>query len=367
VIAATNSWCVAFDNISTLQPWLSDAMCRLSTGGGFSARELYTDSDEVLFDTTRPLLLNGITDVATRPDLLDRALTVTLPPIPEEKRRPEAALWTEFEKARPRILGALLNAVAGALSAVESVRLEGMPRMADFAVWVTAAERALGWESGAFMVAYNGNRAEATESALEADPVALAVTAFMEDKEEWTGTAGGLWDVLNGLVGDDIKHTKVWPGAPNALSARLKRLAPVLRGIGIEYEDARLPGHERKRAKRLRKNKGAKDRPHRSDRPKAEEVPAKQEDQPGTMMAGMGRSRDDDALETVPAESPANNYIRDDGDGRYDDSQASSVLAPFEPANLGTLEECDHGYQGGKGCYLCDPSHPYRPEPGGAA
>jgi hypothetical protein len=65
VIAATNSWCVAFDNISTLQPWLSDAMCRLSTGGGFSARELYTDSDEVLFDATRPLILNGIADVAT--------------------------------------------------------------------------------------------------------------------------------------------------------------------------------------------------------------------------------------------------------------------------------------------------------------
>ena len=188
-----------------------------------------------------------------------------------------------------------------------------------------------------------------------------------EDKEEWTGTAGGLWDVLNGLVGDDIKHTKVWPGAPNALSARLKRLAPVLRGIGIEYEDARLPGHERKRVKRLRKNKSAEDRPHRTDRPKAEEVPAKQEDQPGTMMAGMGRSRDDDALETVPAESPANNYIRDDGDARYDDSQASSVLAPFEPANLGTLEECAHGYLGGKGCYLCDLNHPYRPDPGGAA
>lgn len=151
------------------------------------------------------------------------------------------------------------------------------------------------------------------------------------------------------------------------MSARLKRLAPVLRGIGIEYEDARLPGHERKRAKRLRKNKGAKDRPHRSDRPKVKEVPAKQEDQPGTMMAGMGRSRDDGTLETVPNESPANNYVRDDGDGRDDDSQARSVLAPFEPANLGTLKECAHGYQGGKGCYLCDPSHPYRPEHGGAA
>ena len=153
VIAATNSWCVAFDNISTLQPWFSDASCRLSTGGGFSARELYTDTEEVLFDATRPQLFNGITEVATRPDLLDRALVVTLPPIPEERRRPEAELWREFEEARPRILAALFDAVSGALGAVEDVRLEGNLRMADFAVWSTAAEGALGWEPGAFMTA----------------------------------------------------------------------------------------------------------------------------------------------------------------------------------------------------------------------
>jgi len=182
---------------------------------------------------------------------MDRALLISLPPVPAEKRRPEAELWRACERARPRILGALLDAASGALRAVESVRLEGMPRMADFAVWATAAESSLGWEPGSFMEAYAGNRAEATESALETDPVALAVREFMEDRDEWTGTAGELWEKLNERVGEAIRHTKVWPGAPNALSARLKRLAPALRGTGIEYEDARLPGGERKRAKRL--------------------------------------------------------------------------------------------------------------------
>ena len=329
VITATNSWCVAFDNISTLQPWLSDASCRISTGGGFSARELYTDSEEILFDATRPQLFNGITDVATRPDLLDRALVVTLPPIPEEKRRLEAELRKEFEEARPRIMAALFDAMSGALGTVESVRLEGMPRMADFAVWATAAEEALGWEPGAFMKAYSGNRAEATESALEADPVAISVREFMEDQDEWTGTAGELWEALNELVGEAIRHTKAWPGAPNALSARMKRLAPVLRGIGIEYEDARLSGGERKRTKRLRKNNAAKDRPHRPDRPGEQEIPAKQENQSGTMIAEVGRSRDDGGEKTVPDESPANQHIRDGRDGRDDDLQADSALAAF--------------------------------------
>ena len=329
VIAATNSWCVAFDNISTLQPWLSDAMCRLSTGGGFSARELYTDSEEVLFDATRPLILNGIADVATRPDLLDRSLVVTLPPIPEEKRRPEAELWREFEKARPRILAALFDAVAGALGAVEGVRLEGMPRMADFAIWATAAEDALGWEPGTFMDAYAGNRVEATESALEADPVAISIREFMVDRDEWTGTAGELWEALNELVGEGIKYSRAWPGAPNALSGRLKRLAPALRGIGIEYEDARLPGGERKRAKRLRKNNAAKDRTYRPNRPAGGESPANRKNQAGTTLADAGRSWDDAGKKTVPEERPAKEHLRDDRDGRDDDLQGDSALRDF--------------------------------------
>ncbi len=211
-ITADNAHVIALDNISTLPPWLSDALCRLSTGGGFSTRTLYENREEELFEGMKPVILNGITDVVSRPDLLDRALIVSLPPIPEEERRPEAELWREFEQARPAILASLLDAVSGALGSVEGVRLEGMPRMADFAVWATAAEESLGWEPGAFMAAYSGNRREATDSALEADPVALAVLVFMADRDEWTGNATELWTALDELVDEGVRKTQAWPG-----------------------------------------------------------------------------------------------------------------------------------------------------------
>jgi len=54
MIAAHNGWLLAFDNVSRLSPWLSDAICRLATGGGFATRELYSDTDEVLIDVQRP-------------------------------------------------------------------------------------------------------------------------------------------------------------------------------------------------------------------------------------------------------------------------------------------------------------------------
>ena len=69
--------------------WLSDALCRLASGGSFAVRQLYTDDEEMLFQARRPVILNGIEEIASRSDLVDRLLGAHLPPIPEERRRPE--------------------------------------------------------------------------------------------------------------------------------------------------------------------------------------------------------------------------------------------------------------------------------------
>jgi hypothetical protein len=79
-IAASNGHVLAFDNLSGLPPWLSDTLCRLTSGGAFSTRRPFTDQDEILFALARPVILNGIEDVITRPDLADRAILLTLAP-----------------------------------------------------------------------------------------------------------------------------------------------------------------------------------------------------------------------------------------------------------------------------------------------
>lgn len=141
-IAATNSHVLAFDNVSGLRDWISDTLCRLATGGGFAVRQLYTDQDEVLFDATRPVILNGIEDIVTRPDLADRGLFLQLDPIPEARRRPEREYWQDFNRARPQLLGSLLDAVAQGLRQLPDTSIERLPRMADLACWATACETA---------------------------------------------------------------------------------------------------------------------------------------------------------------------------------------------------------------------------------
>jgi hypothetical protein len=237
-IAAKNGHVLAFDNVSGLPSWISDTLCRLATGGGFAVRQLYTDQDEVLFDAARPVVLNGIEDIVTRPDLADRAVFLALEAIPEEDRRPEAELWAAFEAESPKILGVLLDAVAQGLRLLPDTRLERLPRMADFALWASACETAI-WPAGTFWAAYCGNRDEAVENVIEADPVAAAVRAVMAERTEWTGTATDLLGALAEEAGERVAKSKTWPASPRALSGRLRRAATFLRKVGIEIDYAK--------------------------------------------------------------------------------------------------------------------------------
>ena len=249
MVAARNGWLIGYDNVSSLPTWLSDAVCRLSTGGGFSTRELYSDLDEILIDVQRPVLLNGIEDLATRGDLLDRSVVLYLPRI--ERYRPEHVFWAAFAEARPRMLGALLDGLSAALANVADVRLARPPRMADFSLWATAAEPALGLSRGSFIAAYDGNRADAHELALEASPLTepLRTLAY----EGFSGTATTLLERLSGLVSEDVARRKSWPKGANALSGQLRRLAPDVRAIGIEIEFAREASKGRRRLLTVRR------------------------------------------------------------------------------------------------------------------
>jgi hypothetical protein len=239
LIAAANSRVIAYDNVSGVPPWLSDSLCRLATGGGFSTRELYTDSEEVFFDAMRPVVLNGIDHLAERADLADRALILHLPHIDNRYRKDEAQLYSDFERDLSQILGALFTAVSGALARLPHIKLESKPRMADFALWATAAELALGFSNGDFMRAYLGNRAEVIQETLEADPVGAAIVALMDalrDAERpgsWDGTCKELLPHLEQLVGDAVKMSRSWPKTPRGLSSRLRRLVTFLLESGI--------------------------------------------------------------------------------------------------------------------------------------
>ncbi len=249
-IDAVSSWVIAIDNVSSLPVWLSDSLCMLATGGGFSTRTLFTDRDQELFEAMRPTVINGISDVVVRDDLVQRSLIVRLPQI--KKYRREREIYAELAEAQPRILGALLDAVSVGLAGVDRAEVDAH-RMADFALWAVATEVALGGEPGDFMKAYGLSEEEGAQGGLEASPLSVPIWELAQRHKRaddgWVGTASELHKALTDLVEEDLRRSKEWPKAANALTRDLRRLAPLFRDVGgVRIEEVpREPGTGKKK------------------------------------------------------------------------------------------------------------------------
>lgn len=230
-IAARNSHMVSLENLSHLQPQYQDALCVLATGGGYSARTLYTNAEETILELRKPIVLNGISVIVTAQDLLDRCLHIDLPTI--QSRELASDLEARFEDAQPALLGALLDLFVKVLAALPSVSIapEHRPRMADFAALGEAVFRVHGEPAGAFLARYNAMRKDGVLRTIDASPVGAALAAYLSD------VPGGFNGTLSELI-DRLEryrpHGEAWPRTPKGLGDALRRLAPALRLIGFE-------------------------------------------------------------------------------------------------------------------------------------
>ncbi len=230
-IAARNSHMVSLENLSHLHPQYQDALCVLATGGGYSARTLYTNAEETIIELRKPIMLNGISVIVTAQDLLDRCLHIDLPTI--HSRELAGDIETRFEAAQPALLGALLDLFVQVLVALPGVAIapEQRPRMADFASLGEAVFRVQGQPAGAFLNRYGAMRKDGVLRTIDASPVGAAISALLTDVTDgFNGTLSELLDRLERYR----PHGEAWPRSAKGLGDALRRLAPALRLIGFE-------------------------------------------------------------------------------------------------------------------------------------
>jgi hypothetical protein len=237
-----------YDNVDYLPPWLSDLLCRAVTGEGFSKRRLYSDDDDVIYHFQRVVLINGINVVARRPDLLDRSILLGLERIPNRERREERDLLSAFEAHRPRLFGAMLDALASAIRVFPDIEVQELERMADFTRWGAAIAEAIGAGAHTFLAAYRANISQQAHEAVENQIVGQTILLLMADADEWAGTATTLLRALEQvgvsaglfrLSGSGKVDAPGWPGAPHILRRRLNEVRSNLLELGLRIDTSR--------------------------------------------------------------------------------------------------------------------------------
>ncbi|QJX63798.1 hypothetical protein HLK66_20565 [Niallia circulans] len=246
-ISLSNNYMPSFDNLDGLSAEKSDLLCIASTGGGFSKRTLYENDDETLLELKRCVGLTGINVVVTRADLIDRSIIIELDRIPEDERKEEREVWETFEKDRASIVGGALQALADAMAIYPNVKLDKLPRMADFTRWGYAIAEVLEYGGERFLQAYLKNRNQSNEEAISSHPVAATVVALMKENQSWSGSVASLLSELERVAVQEKINTKVktFPKAAHILSRRLKEVKSNLEDVGITF-DIRHAGDSKK-------------------------------------------------------------------------------------------------------------------------
>ena len=235
-IQAAMAWMLVYDNTSAVRWDLSDALCAMLTGGGFSTRKYYTDDEQRMFKNARPAIINGIGEFASQHDLLDRSIAIKLPAMPAGTRMTEKAINARFEAILPGVLGCLFDIVSVALHRFDEVEPPTTVRMADAAQWLIAAEPATGLPEGTFLRALEASVKEVTIENTINHPLVLAILKLLDH--------GGPERVFKGSMGDlheklKDQYGRLGPQMPQTashLSNALQRLAHGMAEIGIKVE-----------------------------------------------------------------------------------------------------------------------------------
>ncbi len=232
---ASHNYVTYFDNLSYVPEWLSDFLCRLVTGDGFAKRELYSDDEDILYSYKRVVGMCGINQMATKGDLLDRCVIITLDLIDDRQRKEEKLVWKKFNEEKPKILGSIFSCLSYCLRTASSLNIESSPRMMDAFRYATAATQFLGYKEEDLQQAFSLNKLNQNEEAIEASPIAQVILEFMNEKEIWEGTSTELYEELL-TVSENLKIKSKLPKAPNWIWKKINLVKRNLLENGIKAE-----------------------------------------------------------------------------------------------------------------------------------
>ncbi|MCX7178075.1 MAG: hypothetical protein NTX56_04630 [Proteobacteria bacterium] len=239
-IAAQNAHLVVFDNVHGVSQIMSDTMCIAATGGALSTRQLFTDAEQQVTYLHVSLLLNGIQEFFTQPDVIQRMLPITARAIPPAMRKPEAELFREFQADLPAIQRGLFDLIAEIFVHLPSAEVSNPERMIDFSRWLAAMEMADGVTPGIYQAEYSYALNETQLNGLLSNSLAAAVLKLADDiADSWSGTPADLFTKLSAGETLATKRSRHWPTNAISLSKRLVPLQAALATQGVLVELSR--------------------------------------------------------------------------------------------------------------------------------
>ncbi|MBP6921046.1 bifunctional DNA primase/polymerase [Candidatus Gracilibacteria bacterium] len=226
-IQLTQGYFHTYDNLSEIKAEVSDTLCEVVTGGGFSTRKKYSDEEMMERAYSVRLGIGSINTVTYRDDLIERSIVLNLNRIEGAQDFP--SLLESFEEEKAKILDCIFCTIALVLGDTEVI--SGLPRMAEFASWGEKISRILGYPDGEFIRIYKRkleDQNQCIKKELVPTYILQAIDHILASADTWRDTPARLFDIC--------KTELKLPLTPNELGSFCRALYAHennLRALGI--------------------------------------------------------------------------------------------------------------------------------------
>ncbi len=232
VLQLNHTFVGIYDNIRSLTPKESDLLCQVVTMCSFAIRQHHSYEELVSIKMHSPLVLNGIYNFVSQPDLADRSFRILLQPMKPENKKTEVQLKQDFNALLPELLGSLFTLSAKALAVQDDCVTKYPARLMDFSLWLAAIEKVLKQPEGVLQKAYLKNVKSIMAVSLEDDGLMNALKELLDECGEgvWRYTPAELLYAVEGASSGDTL-----PRSPSALTKRLKDTKTSLAANDIHF------------------------------------------------------------------------------------------------------------------------------------
>lgn len=228
---------LSYDNIRMIPEWFSDLACMVSSGTEVPVRTYYTTNEVTDILTQNPFIFAGIRLPIVETDLMRRSLVLELFSRPKNSNAASTLMEREFRQLHPKLLGAVLNLVHGAIQHIDDVPEIGYGSMPDFRRWSVAAGRSQGWtdsETIALIDTYAGSNFRTSEGkyGVMLDILGAYMLTKARNNYRFEGTPSALLNDLKSLfakamsprIPTDAEYSDVFPANGGEMSVVLKSL-----------------------------------------------------------------------------------------------------------------------------------------------
>ena len=127
------SSCIIYDNIDSIPQTISDALCRVVTGGGSVNRQFYTNQGLVINRYKRAQIMTAVEMPVMKADLQSRSILIQPGKI-TGMYRSEEEMKEEWEEALPELRGFIFSLAAEVKSRIKGTTHKPLSRLSDFTV-----------------------------------------------------------------------------------------------------------------------------------------------------------------------------------------------------------------------------------------